>query len=205
MARKEARVHVTIWQDADFVALSAEDQRTYLMAFSQPGISLCGVLPLTLARWARMASDTDADALRASIGRLERARFVVADYDTEELLIRTFICHDGVWRNEKTQAGAKAQRRHIVSRKVLHALDAEIHRLEEGTYLPGDFPDDALSDGASDDLSPRGSWQVEQSPSPSPSPSPPPLAHVNISNGSREGESKFGAEALDAYLEGLPA
>jgi hypothetical protein len=31
------------------------------------------------------------------------------------------------------------------------------------------------------------------------------LAHVNSSNGSREGMSTFGAEGLDAYLEGLSA
>ncbi len=139
MPRREARVQVTIWSNSEFAALSQEDQRTYFLAFSQPGISLCGVLPMTLGRWAGMAADTTTDSLRASIARLEAARFVVADYEKDELLVRSFLRHDGVWRNSKTRAGAMEQLKHIASPKIRASVDAEITRIKR--------QDDLVQDG----------------------------------------------------------
>ena len=149
MPRREARLQVTMWTNRDFVALAAEDQRTYLMLVSQPTINLCGVVPLTLGRWARMAPDTPVDSLRASIGRLEAASFVVQDEDSDEILIRSFIRHDGVWRNQKTRAGALEQRGQITSPKILAALDGEIRRLNDERDALSDAPSPGVDDGPS--------------------------------------------------------
>lgn len=168
MPRREARVQVTIWTNPDFVALSQEDQRTYVLLFSQPVISLCGVVPITFGRWAGMAGDTSVESLRSSIDRLELAGLVVADYEQDELLVRSFLRHDGVWRNSKTRAGAVEQLKHVTSQKIRKVLEAEIARLEDGS---SDNASDSPSDRASDGLN-RSGIPSQESPSPSPSPSP---------------------------------
>lgn len=161
MARSEARIKVTIWADRDFTALSLEDQRTFLFLTSQPGIALTGVLPVTLGRWAGRAADTTVEGLRTSIERLGDAGFVLVDYETDELLVRSFVRHDGVWKSPKTRAGARAQRAHIISPTIAAAVDVEMQRAGGEDDLC-DTPSDGVSDGCSGNASP--------SPTPTPSP-----------------------------------
>lgn len=96
MARTEARIQTAIWHDDDFLALSSDAQRLYFVALSQPNVNFCGVVDYTARRWARLAPDSSARKVEAAVARLVEKRFVVVDADTEELLIRTFIRHDGV-------------------------------------------------------------------------------------------------------------
>lgn len=84
----------SIWNDADFLALSAEDQRTYMLLISQADISHVGVLPLTPGRWSRLAAGSTPGRIRASLDRLASAQFILTDPDTEELLVRSYIVHD---------------------------------------------------------------------------------------------------------------
>lgn len=96
MPRSQARIHTAVWQDADFLALSAAAQRLYFLALSQPGVNLCGVVSYTAKRWARLAKDTTERGVKAGLRELIAAGFIVVDEDTEELWIRTFSRHDGV-------------------------------------------------------------------------------------------------------------
>jgi len=187
---------VTIWTNRDFTALVQEDQRTYLMLTTQPGINLCGVVPITWGRWTTTTADCTADSLRASLDRLKAARFIVVDYGTDELLVRTFIRHDGVWRNKKTRAGMFNQRQSIVSDKIRAALDTEIERCRLAQDDPSSIVDDEWDRAFPDGI------PSQESPPPPPPPSPPPpplqLAHANIPSGSREGLSDVGRAAQEA-------
>jgi hypothetical protein len=90
MARREARIFTSVWQDSDFLALTPEAQRMYFLLLSQPELSMCGRL-------------TPADVLDC-LQQLERAQpraFAVADYDTDEVLIRSFIRRDHVLQGPK--------------------------------------------------------------------------------------------------------
>ena len=87
-----------------------EDQRTYLLVLSQPGISLCGLLAWNPDALRVTAADSTPESLMASVDRLVAARFLVVDYDTDELLVRSFIRYDGVWRNSRTRTGMMGQR-----------------------------------------------------------------------------------------------
>lgn len=95
----------SIWQDSDYLHLSASQQRLYVLLISQPDISHCGVLPITVGRWAGLANDTTADMVRNDLAALQAARFIECDWSTEELLVRTYIAHDGL---HKIHNGDKA-------------------------------------------------------------------------------------------------
>lgn len=133
MARDHARLRAGIWSDPDFLALAASQQRAYLLALSQPGITYCGVLPYTPRRWARLAPDTTEADIRAALDELAARRFVVIDEDTEELLIRTFIKHDGVLKSPNVARSALNSWTHgIHSQRIRGHVLLELTRLRCG-------------------------------------------------------------------------
>lgn len=96
MAREYAKLKSCIWSDPEWTRCTDNAQRIYCLAFSQPDITYAGVVPYRPRRWASMAKNTTVAAVRRAIAELEAAGFVIIDPSTEELLIRTFVRHDGV-------------------------------------------------------------------------------------------------------------
>jgi hypothetical protein len=101
MARLYGKLLTTIWRDPDFLKLTAGAQRLYMLLLSSPKLSAAGCVPLQRARWANLAPNTPVDHIERSLTELEAARFVLVDEATEEVLVRSFVAHDGAWRNPK--------------------------------------------------------------------------------------------------------
>ena len=129
MARGHGRILTSIWEDADFLALDQQQQRLYLFLISQPNLNHAGLLDLTLRRWARKAAGLSVAELDKLLTDLERAHFVVVDDDTEELLIRSFVRNDGVWRMPKVMGAMVSGALEISSPKLRQALLAEMDRI----------------------------------------------------------------------------
>jgi len=129
MARDHARIKCSIWDDPDFVALPSSAQRTYFLALSQPGLNYAGVVPYTPGRWSRLATDTTPAVIRKNIRVLEDAGFVFLDEGTEELLIRTFVKHDGIMRLPNVAKAMVKAARGIVSPVVREAFSDSLRCL----------------------------------------------------------------------------
>lgn len=96
MARSHARLWCSIWGDPDFLALDSDAQRLYMLALSQPNVTMCGVVPYTPKRWAGLAADQTPGKVKKAASKLEAGRFCLVDPETEELLLRSFVRWDGV-------------------------------------------------------------------------------------------------------------
>jgi hypothetical protein len=96
MPRDHARVKTNIWKDPDFIALPALAQRAYFLLTSQAKLSYCGVMDWWPGRWAGLAKDTSEMEFIDHVGTLIEARFVILDPGTSEVLIRTYVRHDGI-------------------------------------------------------------------------------------------------------------
>ncbi len=125
MARTYAKLKGSIWREDDWRALPASHQRLYMLLFSQPDISNCGVLPYLPGKWARMAADTTLHDVETIIADLQRDRFICVDEDSCELLIRTYVKHDQVAEQPKIRAAAVRQFDGIHSIRVRSALADE--------------------------------------------------------------------------------
>src|SRR5882672_6518707 len=101
MARTYGNIVTAIWLDPEFCALSAGAQRTYFMLVTQPDIAACGTLALTRRRWSKTVATQERDDFPAWLTELERARYVLVDEDTEELLVRTFAKWDGGYKHSQ--------------------------------------------------------------------------------------------------------
>ena len=95
---KFGKLFSSIWSNEDFTDLSAHAQQLYLLLVSHPSRNFAGVLPLTLKRWASLTRDSTVETVREALLELVARNFIVVDWGTEEVLVRTFIRHDGVHR-----------------------------------------------------------------------------------------------------------
>lgn len=141
MARSYANIITAIWNDPDFRALPSGAQRDYLMLVTQPNISAAGTLPLTIRRWAALASDTTAEILLHNFKVLGTANFIVVDDEAEELLVRSFVRHDNGYGNRK--------RRPVIYRAALETQSPMLRRALATEFARLGLATDGLSDGPS--------------------------------------------------------
>lgn len=147
MARSYGRFTTDIWRDRKFRALERDAQWAYFMLGTQPDISAAGMLPLTIRRWSKYASDGTPDALSDALFRLAEKRFLVIDEDTEELLVRSFAKWDGGINNDKRRPVVLEAAAAVVSPVLRAVLAVELRDLGVDDALC-----DALCDAASDEL-----------------------------------------------------
>lgn len=135
MARDHARFQLSIWHDPDFRALPLEAQHAYMTVISQPGLSYVGVIDYIPSRIASLTAGHTVRRVSAAIRALSDSRFVIVDRDTAELLVRTYVKHDGVL--DRTNMG-KAVARAFTKVMSLHLRDsileelAKVYRRDQG-------------------------------------------------------------------------
>ena len=96
MARKFARILISIWDDDDFLALRTADQHAYFALVSSSDLSWCGVAPLLPQRFSKIATDMTPRKFANALDALEAGRFVIIDRETAEVSARTFVRHDDI-------------------------------------------------------------------------------------------------------------
>lgn len=182
MARSHARIYTSIWADADFIALDPDAQRMFLFLVSQPDLEHSGVIPLRERRWSRASGSLTAADVTKSLEALAAARFLVYDEDTEELLVRSLMRWDGVWKQPNVAKSAANQIRTVASESLQRELACELARLGDvhqdaeqlRLSLLADLPQRLEPDGpdAAEDPSAGTSETPEETPSGSPSATP---------------------------------
>jgi hypothetical protein len=197
MPRSHGRILSAIWNDGDFLALEAGPQRLYLFLLSQPDLSHAGLVPMRVRRWAKKVALGTVASITADLGDLEGARFVVSDEDTEEVLIRTFVRNDGVYKQPKVMMRLREDARQIESAKLRCAFRGELDRLPldelsepTKTTVSGivdtlradfadaqEYPSEGVSDTHTDTPRVRaGAFPQPPAPSPRPPATVPPTA-----------------------------
>lgn len=190
MARNHARLLTSIWNDDDFLELEQGPQRLFMLLLSQQNLSHAGLLPLTTKRWANKSKNTTVDQIEEYLQALEDARFIVVSERTEELLIRSFMRRDEVWKQLNVTKAACKDAKAIAAPRLREWLAYEVDRmraidglpdavqreltsLAEALPNPTGSPPEPLATGAATPEG-RGSVTEVSTDSPSPTPSPAP-------------------------------
>ena len=109
MARDHARIRIDIWADDDWRDLPSLPQWLYLHLLTSPALNFCGVTDWRPARIAALAAELTGDDVEYAAAWLEAGEFVVIDRASEEVLIRSWVKHDGLVSSPNmTKAMAKA-------------------------------------------------------------------------------------------------
>jgi hypothetical protein len=154
MPRHFGMTSTSIWDDDDFRDLTSEAQRAYLMLTSQSTITSVGIVPMTLKRWAGNTRGMTIKSLSKALQELSDALFIVVDWDREELLIRTFVKHDGGYKNslrlKAIQGASKGLSNPLLGGILAHELNVlgVVHAIPfEPIDAKADNPDTPRSKG----------------------------------------------------------
>ena len=143
MARTYARVLTNIWENDDFRTLSADAKLLYLHLISRRDLSSAGHCIIRERQWATQALEGDTQRAATALSELETDRYVIIDDDSGELLIRTFIRHDGGYRNPKHRRGIESAIAAIDSRALRNIAHESLSSALAGPTdgYPQDEPD----------------------------------------------------------------
>ena len=122
------RIYVSIWDDVDFLDLKCAEQHAYFVLLSNPGLSRCGVITFIPSRFEHLATDLTDTRFRAAVNGLRRSRFVVIDDRTQELLLRSYVRHDGVLDRVNMGKACGTAFNAVVSRGIKDAIGNELAR-----------------------------------------------------------------------------
>ena len=89
---------VTIWDDPDWRLLSAGAQWTYFMLLTQKDLTAAGTMSYNPRKWAKGCNSLSEAHVERCVYELQDHRFVYLDADTDEVLIRTYVRNDGIWK-----------------------------------------------------------------------------------------------------------
>ena len=143
MPRSEARIFASVWKDAFFTAHDAWAQWLYFHLLSQDDLSYCGVIALRQAKWARKAAGLTVADVERALKALEGTDYptaypdpesgptplIVVDYDTDEVLVRSLLRRDGIWKQPNLLKLARESAESVDSRRICGVLLAELKRL----------------------------------------------------------------------------
>jgi hypothetical protein len=129
VARDHARIYLSIWNDQDFIRLSALAKLVFVQLLTQQKLTYAGALDVSVKRWTRSHPDQDADTVKAALAELDAARFVVVDHERDELLVRSFIRRDELYKQPNMLRGALRTAFDIESPLLRRALAVELRRL----------------------------------------------------------------------------
>jgi len=96
MAREFVRLLTSIHDDPDWLGMTSQQHDIYIALMTSPDLSWCGVMPYIPKRLAEFAKDLTERKVIAALAELESMRMVVIDRSFDELLIRTYVRHDGL-------------------------------------------------------------------------------------------------------------
>lgn len=131
MPRDYAQIRPDIWADDHWRTLTPGAQWLYMHLLTSPRLTHAGVTDWRPARIAKIARTLTPEGVRKYADELTRERFVLADDETEEICIRSFIRHDGVLLNPNLWKSLGAAFADIFSAPIKAMVAAEVHRLRE--------------------------------------------------------------------------
>ena len=126
--REYAQLKLSIWNDRDFTSLTVDAQLVYIMAMSHPTTNLAGVLDYAPTKFARLAGGFTVKRIAAAVDELKRARFVVTDDETGEMLVRSAVRASGAWKKPTTAASIANSVTNTFSDELRSVLADELRR-----------------------------------------------------------------------------
>lgn len=112
MARDRANINTGIWNDADYRQLTPAAQWLYFLLMTHPTLTYVGVADWRPKRITPFAAGLTAGFIEDAASELSAGRYIVIDEDTEEVLVRSFVKHDGILKQPRlavSMANAYAQ------------------------------------------------------------------------------------------------
>jgi hypothetical protein len=146
MTRHYAQMRLSAWSDDEWLDLGPAEQHLYWVALTSPELSLAGVTDWRPKRLSKRARGWTPDLIDRTATELVERLYFVIDEDTEEVLIRSFVRHDGIVNSPNMMTGMARAYGSIASPVLRRVLVHELQRLyDENPDAPGWRSKEALA------------------------------------------------------------
>lgn len=129
MARDRANINTNIWTDTHWRSLTRDQHWLYVMLLTHTELSYAGVTDWRPGRLMQFAAGTSRQDIERLGQELQAERFIFIDEDTEEVMIRSFIRHDGLLKNPKITVSMVNAYGAIASNKIREVFVHELKRM----------------------------------------------------------------------------
>ncbi|QIN94368.1 helix-turn-helix DNA-binding domain protein [Arthrobacter phage Abba] len=124
-----AKLHDRIWLDTDWLEMSHTAQWLY-EAFISRKINRAGVADWRPKRLTGLSPTITVAGVEAAAEELAERRFVIIDEDTEEILVRSYIRNDELWKQHNLMVSAANAYTATASRLLRGVIVHELRRLK---------------------------------------------------------------------------
>lgn len=129
MASEFTRMNRDIWSSDEFLDLSALAQHLYFVLWTHPNLSFCGSVEWHPGKLATRAADLTPELVIEAGIELAQSLFIVVDLGTEEVLVRSWIKHDGLCRQPNMAVAMTKDRANLSSRGLRGVVVHEVAKL----------------------------------------------------------------------------
>lgn len=129
MARDRANIRVDMWSDADWRALPVGAQHLYMQILTHATLNYAGVGDWRPGRLAALTSGRTSADVEADADHLREAHFIYTDSETEEVLVRSFLRHDGVIKHPRLHVSMANDWACIASSEIRSFVSFELKKL----------------------------------------------------------------------------
>ena len=129
MPSEFTRMNRDIWSSDEFLDLSAAAQHLYFVLWTHPSLSFCGSVDWHPGKLATRAADLTPELVIEAGIELAQKLFIVVDPDTEEVLVRSWIKHDGLCRQPNMAVAMSKDRANLSSRSLRGVVVHEVAKL----------------------------------------------------------------------------
>lgn len=129
MARDRANLRIDLWGDEDWRKLSMGAQHIYILILSHSTLNYAGVADWRPGRLAALTAGRTPDDIRRDAQELSKAAFIYADEVTEEVLVRSFLRHDGVIKHPRLHVSMAKDYAGISSSAIKAFVAFELQKL----------------------------------------------------------------------------
>ncbi|MBM4469842.1 hypothetical protein GS502_11010 [Rhodococcus hoagii] len=129
MAREHAPLRLDIMGDDDFRDLTPAAQHLYFLLLIDAKLSYCGVTDWRPKRIAARAKGWTPEDVVAAARELAEGLFVVVDEAVEEVLVRSFIKHDGLMKNPRMAVSMMLAYAGVESKELRGVVVFEVAKL----------------------------------------------------------------------------
>ena len=130
MAREYAPIRLSIWADDDFRPLYGDSKLLYFVLLTHPSLTHCGVADWRPKRLAALIGpDWTPERVENAAEQLQSELYVLVDEDTEEVLVRSFIRHDGLMKQPNMAVAMHSAYMAVASSAMRGVIVHEVKRL----------------------------------------------------------------------------
>lgn len=134
MARDRANINTNIWTDTHWRTLTADQQWLYKLLLTHPELNYAGVADWRPGRLSQFASDKSKLDIERIGAALQSEKFIMIDETTEEVLIRSFLKHDGLLKQPKLSISMVNAYGSVASKEIREVIIHELKRIH--SYSP---------------------------------------------------------------------